>query len=83
MFKKIGLSAAAILAVVALAKPSAAMAEERNDSRGDRDHGRSQVQEYREYREYRESNENRRPEWGGRERRGDEDRDHDGDRNWR
>jgi hypothetical protein len=80
MLKKIGLSAAAILAVVALAKPSAAMAGDRDDFRyGDRDQGRRLVQENREYREYRERNEHRRPEWRGYERRVNEDRD----RNWR
>lgn len=77
MFKKIGLSAAAILAMVALAKPSAAMAGDRDDFRDrDRDHGRRQVQEYREYHE---RDEHRRPEWRGYERRVHEDRD----RNWR
>jgi hypothetical protein len=73
MFKKIGLSAAAILAVLALAKPPAAMAADRDDFRyGDRNDGRRHVQDYRDYQE---RNERRRPEWREPERRGHEDRD--------
>jgi hypothetical protein len=89
MLKKIGLSAAAIFALVALAKPPAAMAADRDD------YGRRDVQQSRDYRdsgEYRGSREYRASEynrsdgrqerWRGHEDR-DRDRDRDGNREWR
>ena len=71
MFKKIGLSAAAILAVVALAKPPAVMAADRDDF----SYGRRNVRESRDYREhdYRDRDDQRRGEW----------RHEDRDRVWR
>jgi hypothetical protein len=58
MLKKIGLSAAALLAVVALAKPPAAMAADRDDhGYGDRNDTRRNVRDYRDNddRNYRDS----------------------------
>jgi hypothetical protein len=71
MIKKIGLSAAAILAVVALAKPPAVMAADRDD------YGRD-ARESRDYRDYRNDHDYHRDrDYRRHERREHEDRDRD------
>ncbi len=98
MTKRIGLSAAAILALVALAKPPAAMAADRDD------YGRRDYQQSRDYRdgdnrysrdysdrdyqaprEFQKHREYYRSDWSQDRSRGHEDRDRDGDhdRNYR
>jgi len=70
MLKKIGLSAAAVFAVVALAQPPAAMAADRDDFHGRVSHGYVDRDDHRDVRDF-----HRLPEW-----RWHGDRDHDGDR---
>ena len=80
MLKKIGLSAAAIFAFVALATPPAAMAAGRDDSRyGDRD---DRGRDVRESRQSQERYEQTRGDWRDHQR-GHQDRDRDRDRDWR
>jgi hypothetical protein len=91
MLKRIGLSAAAIFAAVALAQPPAAMAAARDDFRGrnnyqsvDRDDHRN-VRDFREDRAYqdrleRERQQRRLPAWREPQWNLYGDRDHDGDR---
>ena len=78
MLKKIGLSAAAIFAVVALAKPPAAAAGLDEYRYGDRGYQRD-VRERYDYRQSLERSDYRRPEWREHGRREHEDRN----RYWR